>query len=394
MSFQIQCPSCGAKQKAAERSLGKKVECEHCGARFVARARQRSKKSAGGSNLGLILGIAGGVFALGGVGAVALFCFACAGLGNRLVPKPLDDEQLQILQKRLAEAQKPIPIDPEDGSEPKGTELSGARMVAPEIGNVAWRVEADPAPKGKALVNSINLVGILPDTFQIAMTPRDTPDAWFAGFAAGLARDQQAYNVTLLGGDTTSTPGPISLSLTIIGHVAPGMAVHRSGASGGDGIWVTGTIGDGALGLAVALNKLTDSTGYLLDRYRLPRPRVGLAIGGIASAGMDVSDGLVQDLGHLCRASGLGAVIEAALVPLSAPARAAGPAWLETCLTGGDDYELLLAVPPDRESALRAAAGDVPVTRIGAFHSGPPEVMVRAANGKSLALTKGGWSHF
>ena len=225
-------------------------------------------------------------------------------------------------------------------------------------------------------------------------TPRDTPDAWFAGFAAGLARDQQAFNVTLLGGDTTSTPGPISLSLTIVGHVAPGRTVHRFGARDGDGIWVTGTIGDGALGLAVALNKLTDPTGYLLDRYRLPQPRLGLPIGGIASAGMDVSDGLVQDLGHLCRASGLGAVIEAALVPLSAPARAAVPAWLETCLTGGDDYELLLAVPPDRESALRAAAGDLPVTRIGAFHSGPPEVMVRAANGQPLALTKGGWSHF
>ena len=83
--------------------------------------------------------------------------------------------------------------------------------------------------------------------------PKDTPETWFAGFAAGLAQDQATYGVTLLGGDTTSTPGPISLSLTIIGHVAPGTAVHRFGARDGDGIWVTGTIGDGALGLAVAL---------------------------------------------------------------------------------------------------------------------------------------------
>ena len=111
---------------------------------------------------------------------------------------------------------------------------------------------------------------------------------------------------------------------------------------------------------------------------------------------MDVSDGLVQDLGHICRASGLGAEIEADNVPLSDAARAAGPDWLATCLTGGDDYELLLAVPPDHSDAVREAAArfGVAVTRIGHFHSGPPEVMVRQASGESLALTKGGWSHF
>src|SRR5271154_1802974 len=131
--------------------------------------------------------------------------------------------------------------------------------------------------------------------------PRDTPDAWYAGFAAGLKQDQEMFGVTLLGGDTTSTPGPISLSLTILGHVVPGQAVRRAGATPGDGIWVTGTIGDGALGLAVARGRLADPSGHLLWRYRLPQPRVGLAIAGVASAGMDVSDGLVQDLGHLCR---------------------------------------------------------------------------------------------
>jgi thiamine-monophosphate kinase len=227
-------------------------------------------------------------------------------------------------------------------------------------------------------------------------TPKDTPDAWFAGFAAGLARDQATYGVSLLGGDTTSTTGPISLSLTIIGHVAPGTAVHRFGAHAGDGIWVTGTIGDGALGLAVALGKLADPTGFLLDRYRLPQPRVGLALAGIASAAMDVSDGLVQDLGHICRASGLAAEIAVDSVPLSPAAKAAGPEWLTACLTGGDDYELLLAVPPHRSGALRAAAATagIAVTRVGHFHSGSPEVMVRQASGEPLALTKGGWSHF
>jgi thiamine-monophosphate kinase len=227
-------------------------------------------------------------------------------------------------------------------------------------------------------------------------TPRDTQDAWFAGFAAGLAVDQALYGVKLLGGDTTSTPGPISLSLTMIGHVAPGTAVHRFGAAAGDEIWVTGTIGDGALGLAVAQGRLTDPTGFLLGRYRLPQPRIGLVLAGIASAAMDVSDGLVQDLGHICRASGLAAELQAVEVPLSDTARAAGPDWLATCLTGGDDYELLLAVPSAHAKALKqqAAHAGIPVTRVGHFHSGPPEVMVRQANGEPLALERGGWSHF
>ena len=256
-----------------------------------------------------------------------------------------------------------------------------------QIGQKLLRVNlSDLAAKGAAPLGYLMTVS----------TPKTTPDAWFAGFAAGLGRDQVTYGCTLLGGDTTSTPGPISLSLTAIGHVAPGRSVHRFGASAGDGIWVTGTIGDGALGLQVALGRLEDKSGFLLDRYRLPCPRVGLAIGGIASAGMDVSDGLVQDLGHMCRASGVAAEIDADLVPASDAAIAAGPAWLETRLTGGDDYELLLAVPPANESALRAAASaaGIPVTRIGAFHSAAPEVMVRGPGGKPLALTKGGWSHF
>jgi thiamine-monophosphate kinase len=123
---------------------------------------------------------------------------------------------------------------------------------------------------------------------------------------------------------------------------------------------------------------------------------VGLQIAGIASAGMDVSDGLVQDLGHICRAGNLGAEIEAGLVPLSEPARAAGPEWLAACLTGGDDYELLLAVPPAREAALQSAAKSAgsAVTRIGQFLSGIPRVIVRGAEGLPMTLTSGGWSHF
>lgn len=224
--------------------------------------------------------------------------------------------------------------------------------------------------------------------------PRGTPEAWFAGFAQGLALDQAEFGISLLGGDTTSTPGPITLSLTVLGTVAPGAAIRRNGARAGDGLWVTGTIGDGALGLLAATGRLADPDGYLAGRYRLPRPRLGLKITGIASAALDVSDGLVQDVGHLCRASGVAADIHAPLVPMSDAARRAGQ--LALCLTGGDDYELAMAVPAEREPALLAAARDagIAVTRIGGFRAGAPRVTVLDASGAELRLERGGWSHF
>ena len=245
-------------------------------------------------------------------------------------------------------------------------------------------------------VNLSDLAAMGATAFGYLLTvsvPQATPEAWFAAFAAGLALDQAAFGLSLLGGDTTSTPGPVSLSLTILGSVAPGCALRRQGAAAGDELWVTGTIGDGALGLLALQGRLADPDGFLAGCYHLPRPRVGLALHGIAAAAMDVSDGLVQDAGHLARAAGLGVVLEAATVPLSAAARAAGADWLPTCLTGGDDYELLLAVPEGREAALRAATGDVPVTRIGRFAAGSG-VQVRDAAGQVMQLEREGWSHF
>ena len=226
--------------------------------------------------------------------------------------------------------------------------------------------------------------------------PHGTGDDWFSEFAAGLAADQAEFGFFLLGGDTTATPGPLTLSLTAIGHVAPGGALRRVGALPGDALFVTGTIGDGALGLRALQGQLDDPTGALADRYHLPRPRLGLRLGGVASAGLDVSDGLVQDVGHLCRAGGLGAVIEAARVPLSDAARAAGPQWLETILTGGDDYELAFAVSQDRVVELRAAAAasGIAVTRIGRFVAGAPEVRVVGVDGAALHVARAGWSHF
>jgi len=232
--------------------------------------------------------------------------------------------------------------------------------------------------------------------------PHGIAEGWIADFVAGLAEDQREFGLALLGGDTTGTPGPASLSLTILGTVAPGAVLRRAGATPGDDLWVSGTIGDGALGLRALRGEVPgDAEGHLARRYRLPEPRLALgqAIAGIAHAGMDVSDGLVQDLGHLCRAAGCGAVVEAAAVPLSAPARALlarDSSLLPELLTGGDDYELLFAAAPDARAAVEAAAvrAGTPVTRIGRFVAGAPEVAVLGPDGAPMPLARGGWSHF
>ena len=282
---------------------------------------------------------------------------------------------------------------------PAGRELviSADAMVA----GVHFLPDDPPDLVGRKLLrtNLSDMAAMGADPFGYLITvsaPRDTPDAWFAGFAAGLASDQAEFGISLLGGDTTSTPGPISLSLTILGSVAPGEAVRRVGARPGHGIWVSGTIGDGALGLLAATGRLDDPTGFLADRYRVPRPRLGLAAFGLVAACMDVSDGLVQDLGHLCRAGSVSAEIEAGSVPLSEAARGAGASYLERCLTGGDDYELLMAVAPEAEAAFVAHATKIGVraTLIGRFGAGSPGVVVRDADGSVRAVGPGGWSHF
>ena len=226
--------------------------------------------------------------------------------------------------------------------------------------------------------------------------PKGTADAWVAAFAAGLALDQAEFGLHVLGGDTVSTPGPLTLSLTILGTCPPGQALRRNGARAGDQLWVSGSIGDGALGLRVLQGKLP-ADAFLAERYRLPRPRLALgqALVGVATACMDVSDGLVQDLGHLCRASGLAATLRAAEVPLS-PSTAAHPGLLPLVLTGGDDYELLFAAPAEAAEAVRAAArgAHVPVACIGHFAAGAPAVTVLDRDGAELSLPQGGWSHF
>ena len=274
---------------------------------------------------------------------------------------------------------------------PPGRELvlAADAMVA----GVHFLPEDPPETIGRKLlrVNLSDLAAMGADPLAYLMTvalPRATPASWLEGFVAGLALDQAEFGLQVLGGDTVSTPGPVSLSLTILGTVPPGQALRRGGARPGDALWVSGSIGDGALGLRAARGEIPDPDGYLASRYRLPQPRLALgrALRGLATACMDVSDGLVQDLGHLARASGCGAVLEAALVPLSPQARAAD---LGLLITGGDDYELLFALPP---GAL--PPGNMAATRIGHFTAGPPGVLVLDKTGQPMPLSHQGWSHF
>jgi thiamine-monophosphate kinase len=233
------------------------------------------------------------------------------------------------------------------------------------------------------------------------MLPPRTGAAWLARFASGLAADQAQFGLPLLGGDLTRTPGPAAISITAIGEAPKRRPLLRAGARRGDAVYVSGTIGDAALGLLVLTGKLrgigASHRRFLADRYRLPQPRLalGAAVAPLATAAMDVSDGLVADLGHICDASRCGAEIEAAAVPASPAALAAGADHLPRRLAGGDDYELLFTVPPRAEARLPALArrAGVALTCIGRIVP-RKGVRVLGPNGKPLRLDAGGWQHF
>lgn len=247
--------------------------------------------------------------------------------------------------------------------------------------------------------------GTVPFAVMLAAAfPVETRAGWLKRFVQGLGQDLAAFGVALIGGDTVSTPGPLTLSLTAFGRIAKGRAVLRSGARPGDTIWVSGTLGDGALGLAAAQgrrkNLSAEQQAFLTDRYRLPQPRLALGQGlpGLAHAAMDISDGLVQDLGHLCHASHVSGEIWAARLPLSDAARSAlaqEQSLLASILTGGDDYELLFTAPAAADEAVQnlGRATGVTVSAIGSIGAGQG-VSVRDLTGQPLHLTQGGWRHF
>ena len=243
-------------------------------------------------------------------------------------------------------------------------------------------------------------VGYLVASFWPEKLPRD----WIEAFAAGLQKDQNEFGVGLLGGDTVRTPGPLSLSLTAVGEVTAGQALRRNGAAEGDLIVVSGTIGDGALGLLALKGALVgldeDLQKKLIDRYHLPQPRLALGklLTGKATACIDISDGPLADIGHICDESRLGAEIEWERMPLSDAARAAldGDARLrETVLTGGDDYELVFTLPLAKKDLLDKLSGEVgiPLTVIGKMTAGEG-VRVFREDGTEITLQTRGWQHF
>lgn len=234
--------------------------------------------------------------------------------------------------------------------------------------------------------------------------PRERDEEWLERFARGLAKDQKEFGIALLGGDSVATSGPVTLSVAAIGRVRAGQTVLRRGAQAGDAIFVSGTLGDGALGLKALRGELprvdAAAHAFLADRYRLPRPRLmlGQRLVGTARAMMDISDGLMADLGHICEVSTVGAIVEASRLPLSPAAKAAiatDPALLMAALAAGDDYELLFTAPPGAEGKLAAiaAAADVPVTRIGRIEAGQG-VRVIDARGTAMPVTGTGYRHF
>jgi thiamine-monophosphate kinase len=257
-------------------------------------------------------------------------------------------------------------------------------------------------------VNLSDLAAMGADPLAYTLTtalPQSVDDGWLAAFAAGLAADQVRFGIALMGGDSVSVPGVPVLSVTAVGTVPAGRAVRRGGARAGDAIAVTGTIGDAAFGLAVRLGRLVvpdDDARTLLERLRRPVPRTAFAaaLREGATAAADVSDGLVADAGHLARASGLAIEVDAAAVPLSAAVRrlvAADPGRIVDAITGGDDYELVLAATPAAVPALAAAAraAGFGLTVIGRALEGPAGgVSVRDARGDPVPLAGTGWTHF
>lgn len=267
------------------------------------------------------------------------------------------------------------------------------------IGRKALRVNlSDLASKGAS-----------PAGFVLTLALGTPEEAWLAPFARGLGEDAERFGCPLLGGDTVSTPGPLMISITAFGRVAAGKMVHRSGAKPGDRVVVTGTIGDAMLGLdilkgrsaATAIADDPSAREMLIARYRLPQPRnvLAQAVRHHAGAAMDVSDGLAGDLGKLCAASGVSAVVDLPSIPLSRPVAtllARGAVRIEALVSGGDDYELLCAIPENQFEAFAGEAGSAGVTvaSIGTIVAGTHAPKFLDANGTEMSLSRRSYSHF
>jgi thiamine-monophosphate kinase len=254
--------------------------------------------------------------------------------------------------------------------------------------------------------------GAEPSGFLLGLAlPADWTTDWLDGFTQGLSGDAAAFNCALLGGDTVRSPGPLIISITAFGLVPAQAMILRSGAEAGDRIYVTGTIGDAALGLKLRLDEggparwplcLSQADkAYLAGRYLLPQPRLGIrkALLAHARAAMDISDGFAGDLSKMLRLAGMTAEVKAAGVPLSEAGRkilSQAPALTETVLTGGDDYEILCAVPPSQAADFEAeaAAAGVAVQHVATATPGDAPPIFKDREGRELAFARPSFQHF
>jgi len=239
--------------------------------------------------------------------------------------------------------------------------------------------------------------GAAPMGYMMALLLPDWPDmTWLRAFVDGLAADQASFGLSLMGGDTSATPGPLAVSISAFGHVPAGAMIRRAGARPGDLVFVSGTIGDAGGGLAVL--KENRSVPELIARYRVPEPRLALGplLRGLATASLDVSDGLIADLGHIADVSRVRIEVDAARIPLS---KALQTLWgAETAVraaTSGDDYEIAFTAPASRRGdvANAAARSRVAVAEVGRVVSGEG-VALLDASGNAITLARSGYTHF
>lgn len=243
-------------------------------------------------------------------------------------------------------------------------------------------------------------MGATPRWFTLCLTLPGIDEAWLARFAAGLFALADRYGVDLIGGDTTR--GPLAFSIQILGEVAAGTALRRDAAQAGDDVWLSGATGAAALAVAQRSGQAQlsdDDLAFCAKRLDFPEPRLALgrALLGIVRAAIDVSDGLLADLGHICERSALGATVQLALLPFPAlsPALRASPPMQQAVLAGGDDYELCFTAPVavrEQIIAVGQALG-VSLTRIGQMHAGQG-VRVLDEKGVAMALAATGFKHF
>jgi thiamine-monophosphate kinase len=246
--------------------------------------------------------------------------------------------------------------------------------------------------------------GATPEYYLLNLALPSVREEWLADFAAGLGEDQREFGISLLGGDTSATEGPSSISITAMGFVPQGRMVKRVGAKPGDAVYVTGTIGDSAGGLAIfkrEKHQLADpQRDYLTRRYQVPEPPVmfgARSLRGIATASVDVSDGLIADLGHLADASQVRIELDAEAIPRSDALRAFWGDGVDALLraaTAGDDYQIAFTAQLEREAKIRDAAdrAGIQVTRIGLVRVG--EGVVVTHEGQPLAVPRQGYRHF